>query len=165
MTLENHVIVHELKIIASLISTIQIKKEQTYGQYDVNQSINAAMWFDNSCQQITASTPDIFIEQLSKIIEQRKTDMSNNSAGTLNGGKGTLNGCYIDLLSVVEQGTEFDLAKAELEKQLKQIGRFEFSVPNIRQVVDLLEIIDDRIPLIYLLIAMIFVGLLLVLLW
>jgi len=147
--------VDELKKLASLISAIQVKREETYGQYDVKQSISAATWFDSKGQSIEAISSVDFISQINTIIELRKTEMSNNSAGELNGGKGTLNSCYCRLAAIVEQEKTYKEANAELIKELRSISKADFSLPSAFQVLNILEAIDERIPLHYLCVGII----------
>jgi len=147
--------VDELKKLASLIHTIQAKREEIYSQYDVKQSINAAVWFDNNCQAIKATSNTDFIGQLNTMIELRKTKMSNSSAGELNGGKGTLNSCYCRLAAIVEQEKTYKEANAELIKELRSISKADFSLPSAFQVLNILEAIDERIPLHYLCVGII----------
>jgi len=141
--------VNELKQLASLISVIQIKKEETQGQYDVKQSMSAASSFDQNCQNIAAVSSTDFIKQLKAIIEQRKTTMSNDYAGEFNGGKGTLNTCFCHLSDIVKQKTNFKSANLILIKELKLLGKSNYSF------IDILEMIDDKIKLQYLLLLII----------
>jgi len=139
------VTVTELQKLASIITTIQIQWEETYGQYDVRQSISVATSYNVNCQEIEAISSIDFMKQLKEIVELRKITMSTDYSGEYNGGKGTLNSCYNRLLEIVEQGTDYNIAYSALNKELKSIGKNNYSFIYI------LELIDNRIPLHYLL--------------